>query len=68
MISRVQYKKLMKSYLETGKITASASKAGMDRKTAVKYIRGGDDPLNDCQDRFGGADFFDLLISLSIKG
>ena len=31
----------MQSYHETDSITASASKAGMDRKTAAKYIHGG---------------------------
>ena len=38
MISGPQYRKLMQTYQETGKITAGASKAGMDRKTASKYI------------------------------
>jgi hypothetical protein len=44
MISGPQYRKLMQTYQETGKITASASKAGMDRKTAAKYLRGGASP------------------------
>lgn len=44
MISGPQYRKLMQTYQETGTITASASKAGMDRKTAAKYIRGAAGP------------------------
>lgn len=44
MISRPQYRKLMETYQETGAITASACKAGMDRKTAAKYIHGGMGP------------------------
>lgn len=44
MISGPQYRKLMQTYQETGTITASASKAGMDRKTASKYIGGAAGP------------------------
>ena len=44
MISGPQYRKLMQTYQETGKITASASKAGLDRKTAAKYIHGAASP------------------------
>jgi len=44
MISGPQYRKLMETYQETGKITASAIKAGVDRKTAAKYIHGAPGP------------------------
>ena len=44
MISGPQYRKLMQPYQETGTITASASKAGMDRKTAAKYVHGAPGP------------------------
>jgi hypothetical protein len=41
MISPPQHNKLMKKYMETGKVGASADKAGVDRKTARKYIKEG---------------------------
>ncbi len=44
MISWPQYRKLMQHYEKTQNISASASKAGMDRKTAGKYIHGGEGP------------------------
>lgn len=40
MISPQQYKKLMKSYQKVGKVSATALKAGMDRKTARRYLCG----------------------------
>jgi len=51
MISGPQYRKLMQTYQETKTITASASKAGMDRKTASKYIHGGHGPGEQCKAR-----------------
>ncbi len=44
MISRPQYRKLMQHYEKTQNISESAVKAGMDRKTARKYIRAGEGP------------------------
>ena len=44
MISGTQYRKLMQEYNKTGNITTSASKAGMDRGTASKYIHAGEGP------------------------
>lgn len=44
MISGPQYRKLMDTYHDTGSITAAASKAGMDRKTAAKYLHGANHP------------------------
>ncbi len=44
MISVPQYRKLMETYQKTGNITVSARKAGIDRKTAAKYIRRGEGP------------------------
>lgn len=44
MISGPQYRKLMLEYNKTGNITASASKSGMDRGTAAKYIHSGEGP------------------------
>lgn len=44
MISRPQYRKLMQEYNKTGKVSASARKSGMDRKTAAKYLRSGEGP------------------------
>lgn len=43
---------LMQTYQETGKITASASKAGLDRKTAAKYIHGAPGPGQRREQRF----------------
>lgn len=40
MISAQQYNKLMKSYQKDGKMGAAALKAGMDRKTARRYVSG----------------------------
>jgi hypothetical protein len=45
MISPQQYRKLMKNYQMTGKIGQSADKAGVDRKTARKFIGGAPGPL-----------------------
>jgi len=44
MITGPQYRKLIKEYDKTGSASASASKAGMDRKTASKRIHGGEGP------------------------
>lgn len=44
MISRPQYLKFMKSYLENGNLTQSAEHAGIDRKTARKYAKGSGAP------------------------
>jgi hypothetical protein len=44
MICGPQYRKLMRTYQEAGTNTASARKAGMDRKTASKYIGGAPGP------------------------
>lgn len=44
MITGPQYRKLMKEYEQTGNISASARKAGMDRKTASRYIHAGEGP------------------------
>jgi hypothetical protein len=38
MISSPQYRKLMRSYRQTEDLTASALQAGLDRKTARKYL------------------------------
>jgi len=40
MVGAQQYNKLMKHYEDTGQIGRSAAKAGLDRKTASRYIRG----------------------------
>jgi len=45
MISPQQYRKLMKNYQMKAKIGQSADKAGVDRKTARKYIGGAPGPL-----------------------
>jgi hypothetical protein len=44
MISGPQYRKLMQEYNKTGNISASATKSGMDRGTAAKYIHSGEGP------------------------
>jgi len=44
MISPQQYRKLMKHYQTTGKLGQSAEKAGVDPKTARKYVRGAAGP------------------------
>jgi len=44
MISGQQYRKLMKEYLKSGKQGASALKAGVDRRTARKYLGGAPGP------------------------
>jgi len=44
MITRPQYRKLMKEYQNTDSISASAMKTGIDRKTAAKYIHAGEGP------------------------
>jgi hypothetical protein len=44
MISVQQYRKLMKEYDRSGKKGASAMKAGLDRRTARKYIEGAPGP------------------------
>lgn len=38
MISSQQYRKLMRSYRQTENVTTSALQAGLDRKTARKYL------------------------------
>jgi transposase len=38
MISSQQYRKLMRSYQQTDNLTASALRAGVERKTARKYV------------------------------
>lgn len=40
MISPQQYRKLMKSYLKHGEVGRAAQSAGVDRKTARKYVKG----------------------------
>lgn len=40
MISLPQYRKLMKTYQQNANLSQSAEHAGVDRKTARKYIRG----------------------------
>jgi transposase len=44
MISGPQYRKLMQHYEKTGNISQSARQAGVDRKTAGKYVRAGEGP------------------------
>lgn len=44
MISLQQYRKVMKQYQESGTISAAAAGAGVDRKTAAKYVRGAPGP------------------------
>ncbi len=44
VISWPQYRKLMQHYEKTQNLSQSANKAGMDRKTAGKYIRAGEGP------------------------
>lgn len=44
MISSQQYRKLMKSYQKEPSITQSAIRAGLDRKTAAKYVHGAPGP------------------------
>lgn len=39
MITEQQYRRLMKTYMESGSVSAAALKAGMDRKTARRYVR-----------------------------
>ena len=39
-----QYQRLMKEYQKTGMVTHAAMKAGMDRKTARRYLRLGKGP------------------------
>lgn len=45
MISRQQYRKLMKEYEKSGKKGASSLKAGVDRRTGAKYIGGSPGPM-----------------------
>jgi len=51
MISGPQYRKLMQTYHQTGSVTASALKSGMDRKTARKYIQAGQGPGEAARER-----------------
>lgn len=44
MISLPQYRKLMKTYQQTANLSQSAEHAGMDRKTARRYVRGEEPP------------------------
>jgi hypothetical protein len=44
MIGAPQHQKLMREYQRSGKIGRSAAKAGVDRKTAAKYIHGAPGP------------------------
>jgi len=44
MIGVSQYRKLMKEYSQSGKISSSACKAGVDRGTAAKYVKGSPGP------------------------
>lgn len=44
MISVQQHNKLMKEYEKSGRIDLSAAKAGVDRKTAAKYVGGAPGP------------------------
>lgn len=51
MISPPQYRKLMKSYSKTKKIAEAAREAGLDRKTARKYVRGAGGPQEPREER-----------------
>src|SRR5215207_5024076 len=44
MISPQQYRKVMKSYLKNKKVGRAAQQAGIDRKTARKYVQGAPGP------------------------
>lgn len=44
MITQQQHQRLMSEYEETGNISVSAMKAGMDRATARKYLQAGKGP------------------------
>jgi len=44
MITKQQYRRLMKEYEQTGKLSVSALKADVDRQTARKYITAGQAP------------------------
>ncbi len=44
MINETQYRKLVSEFNRTKEITMSSIKAGMDRKTGSKYIKGGKSP------------------------
>src|SRR5690349_385543 len=44
MISPQQYRKLMKSYTKYHSVVRAAQSAGVDRKTAGKYVEGGPGP------------------------
>src|SRR5882672_2966994 len=44
MITKQQYRKLMSEYQETGNVTSSATKAGMSRRIARKYLEAGQSP------------------------
>jgi hypothetical protein len=39
MITEHQYRRLMKTYNETGVVSHAAMKAGMDRETATRYLK-----------------------------
>jgi hypothetical protein len=49
MISPQQYRKLMKQYQSENHIGHSAIKAGIDPKTASKYIKGAAEPEEQAQ-------------------
>src|SRR5262249_37296121 len=51
MISPQQYRKLMKHYRLNNNISQSATKAGIDRKTAGKYIQGAPSPQEEASPR-----------------
>jgi hypothetical protein len=51
MISSQQYRKLMKSYQNEENITQSATRAGVDRKTARKYVHGASGTGEVCPER-----------------
>ena len=44
MITQQQYKRLTSEYKASGKVTAGALKADLDRPTARKYIQAGKSP------------------------
>jgi len=47
MIGAPQHHKLMKEYQRSGRIGRSAAKAGVDRKTAAKYLKGAPGPAEE---------------------
>lgn len=52
MISPQQYRKLMKHYRLKNNISQSAIKAGIDRKTASKYVQGAPSPKEEASPRY----------------